>query len=116
MNLYTFQLAAFKSADAQGIPWIDTTVKSGLPLLAPSWEIVMGVKSGRITHEQYTAIYWQGLVDRYHDNPEFFEWLVAHEDLALGCYCAAGLFCHRHIIVEFLKHITEVCYCGELTE
>jgi hypothetical protein len=114
LDIYTFQLGKLENLLFSDIPYYDTTVKSGLWQLAPTWEIVMGVKSRTISEEQYTALYWDMLLQRYHMYPEFFDWLIAHPNIAFGCYCIAGKFCHRHIIVEFLKHITEVRYCGEL--
>lgn len=114
MQVYTFQLTKLENLIFSDIPYLDTTVKSGYWQLAPSWEIVMGVKSGKITEAEYTEQYWAMLEWRYETYPEFFEWLITHEKIAFGCYCPAGKFCHRHIITKFLSHITDIDYCGEL--
>ncbi|WDS62236.1 hypothetical protein [Pseudomonas phage D6] len=114
MNVYTFQLGKLENLLFNTIPYYDTTVKSGMWQLAPSWDIVMAVKSKRITPEQYEAQYMAMLEWRYFTYPEFFEWLISHEHIAFGCYCAAGKFCHRHLITKFLSNITDVNYCGEL--
>lgn len=114
MNIYTFQLGKLENLLFTDIPHYDTTVKSGMWQLAPSWEMVMDIKSKRITPEQYEAQYMSMLEWRYSTFPEFFDWLISHEQIAFGCYCVAGVFCHRHLIVKFLSQITKVNYSGEL--
>lgn len=114
MDVYTFQLGKLENLLFNNIPYYDTTVKSGMWQLAPTWEIVMAVKNNRITSEQYEAEYMAMLEWQYDTNPDFFEWLLNHKAIAFGCYCADGKFCHRHLIVKFLSQITEVNYCGEL--
>lgn len=114
MKIYTFQLGKLENLIFTDIPFYDTTVKSGLWALAPTWEIVMGVKSGKITPEQYEAEYMAMLEWRYFTYPEFFDWLLSHDQIAFGCYCVAGVFCHRHLITKFLSQITKVEYSGEL--
>lgn len=114
MDIYTFQLGKLEHLVFSDIPLLDTTVKSGVWQLAPTWDMVMGVKSGKITPAQYTERYMAMLTHRYFTDPLFFEWLIAHEKLAVGCYCEAGKFCHRHLIVQFLSHITALNYCGEI--
>jgi hypothetical protein len=114
MDAYTFQLGKLENLAFGDIPYMDTTVKSGTWVLAPTWEIVMGVKSGKITPEEYERQYWAMLEWRYFNFPEYFDWIISHEKIAFGCYCAAGQFCHRHLIIKFLSHITDLNYCGEL--
>jgi len=114
MNVYTFQLGRLENLVFNTIPYYDTTVKSGMWQLAPTWDIVMGVKSNAITPEEYECQYMAMLEWRYFTYPEFFEWLISHEQIAFGCYCRAGKFCHRHLITKFLSQITDVNYCGEL--
>lgn len=114
MQAHTFQLGRLDNLLFNTIPYYDTTVKSGMWQLAPTWEMVMGVKSKSITPEQYETQYMALLEWRYDTYPEFFDWLIAHEQIAFGCYCPAGTFCHRHLIIKFLSQITEVNYSGEL--
>lgn len=47
MRLYTYNIP--KNPSFHGIK-IDTTVKSGVSFLAPTWDIVIGVKSGKNNH------------------------------------------------------------------
>ena len=60
IELYTVQLARWRLAQSKNIVVVDTTVKSapksGYGFLAPSWDIVMGVKSGEITEEAVNEV------------------------------------------------------------
>lgn len=114
MKLYTFQLAKWRMVKALGVPRLDTTVKSGCWQVAPSWEIVLGVKRGEITQEEYTRRYYEMLEYNLSRDPVFFHNLMQEEVVALGCYCRKGAFCHRLLLVEFLKRHTDVEYLGEL--
>jgi uncharacterized protein (DUF488 family) len=87
---------------------LDTTVKSGSGLgliFAPTWEIVMGVKQGRITQQQYTDAYLEMLRERYRASQETFLAILAQDQVVVTCYCRAGAFCHRHIVVDVLEKI-----------
>ncbi|BEG72421.1 hypothetical protein [Pseudomonas phage vB_PaeM_PS119XW] len=114
MNVYTYQIAKWRKVRQKHIFPLDTTIKSGEELLAPTWNMVMGHKAGAITDEQYEDAYMDILSERYAAFPDYFEWLTELDKVALGCYCPAGKFCHRHILVKFLKEITEVNYLGEI--
>jgi hypothetical protein len=63
MDLYTAQISRFREAKNRNIPYIDTTVKSGDSVFAPSWDIVMGHKGGTYNDAQYTYVYKQ-LIER----------------------------------------------------
>lgn len=114
MILHTYQIAKWRKVDKLGIHRLDTTVKSGEALLAPTWNMVLGHKAGTISDSEYEALYIAMLEERIIAFPDFFDWLTARTEIALGCYCKAGAFCHRHLIVKFLKQITEVDYRGEI--
>jgi hypothetical protein len=116
MDLYTIQLGKPHVAFQHDVPVLDTTVKSGCRQTAPTWDIVWGVKKGQITPEQYTLEYLRILIGWYYTDPLFWEELIKMPKVALGCYCPPGKFCHRRILVDFISKITEVNYCGELTE
>ena len=117
MILYTYQLAHHRRLMKGDIPLLDTTVKTGDKRLAPNWDIVMGVKNGTITEAQYTTEYLAILNQSWNDHPDFFKWLYSHEVLAVGCYCRAGVFCHRHLLVSFLKERgKDVRYFGEISQ
>ncbi len=87
---------------------LDTTVKSGSGLgtiLAPTWEIVMGVKQGRISEAAYTQRYLGILRERFATNRQPFLDILTHEQVTLKCYCRKGAFCHRHLALEVLEKI-----------
>lgn len=115
MILYTYQLAHWRRLKDRGIPLVDTTVKTGYVQLAPHWWMVLNHKRGLLSDGLYTDHYRQLLDYWWFRDPVFFDELLKHPTLAFGCYCPAGTFCHRHLLVEFLTHVTTIDYRGELT-
>ena len=115
MIVYTYQLAHWRRLAKTGVPLVDTTVKTGEQRLAPSWDMVLGIKRGTVSEEEYTRLYYARLDHWWFQDPLFWDELLTHPVLAFGCYCRAGTFCHRHLLVEFLKRVTHVEYRGELT-
>lgn len=119
IEVWTVQLAQYRLAREQDIELIDTTVKSGYNFLAPRWDMVMRHKHGEITDADYTAEFLPLMIASQAEVPEQWDWLLGHSRIALGCYCRAGAFCHRHLLVDVLearakrKGITFV-YHGEL--
>lgn len=92
-------------------------------ILAPTWPLVTGHKlhealqsqnqaeidrwktdkvTGRPTipfsNEAYTTQYLGLLRERYARNKQPFLDLLSGEQVTLTCYCAPGVFCHRHIV------------------
>lgn len=70
--------------------------------LAPTWDIVMGVKSGEIDDKRYTEEYLKILAKL---DPQ-----KVVDDLGDGtimlCYESPKDFCHRHIVAHWLnKHL-----------
>lgn len=57
--IYTVQMNNVRVAHAEEIPVVDITVKSGSKVFAPTWEMVMALKSGEIGEDVYTAYYDQ---------------------------------------------------------
>jgi uncharacterized protein YeaO (DUF488 family) len=102
VTIYTAQIAQWRRCKAQGIELIDTTVKSGSPIFAPTWEIVMGVKSGEISEARYTEVYHQLMRRSFVEHKDEWLALLSKEKIAIACYCKAGAFCHRHLLVEYL--------------
>lgn len=107
MIVHTIQLAQWRKLKDSSIPLINTTVKSGIPALAPSWDIVMGIKSGEITEAEYTKSYLELLAASVVKNPEVWRSLLEYEELAFSCYCSKGKFCHRHLLATFFKEYGE---------
>lgn len=78
--------------------------------LAPSWDIVMGVKAGEITEDEYTYRYLELLNTR-----ELDPFKVANElgdGAVMLCYESPKDFCHRHIVATWIQEST----CIEVVE
>ena len=97
----------------------DITVKSGDKSFAPTWDMVMGVKEGRITEQQYAEMYLALLTSRYETSNNMVEACcrVVEDaiagDVTLVCYCPSGAFCHRHLLTYWLTQNWKVVYAGE---
>lgn len=111
MQLYTIQMAQWRKAKAQGILLLDTTVKSGDPVFAPTWEIVDGVKSGRITADEYTHVYRQLMTRSFRIHAARWREVIRGEPVAVACYCAKGKFCHRHLLKDYFQ---EICHARSI--
>ena len=85
-------------------------------LFAPTWPMVMGLKNGSTTKEQYTQAY-NGILNNIFTGPAITSVL---EDLAkagritLVCYCHPGDFCHRTLLAQYLQKMAWGTYMGEL--
>lgn len=121
MQVFTLQLSNWRIARDRKIEVIDTTVRSGDRLFSPTWNMVMGSKQGTITPQEYTEQYRQLMLQSWNMERDAWRAFIRREEpLALACYCPAGQFCHRHLLVGILR---EVCtaskipfeYYGELT-
>lgn len=103
LDIYTGQIAKSKAYRSSGLRVIDTTVKSGDKVFAPTWQIVLDVKKGAITPEEYTVVYHRMMQESYANNNQHWRnLLLSKEPVVICCYCAAGKFCHRHLLIEYL--------------
>lgn len=71
-----------------------------LLILAPTWDMVMGIKKGEIDEEEYTRQYVKILSEIDHDWNRFFNELK--DPTYLLCYESPFDFCHRRILAEWL--------------
>lgn len=93
-------------------PGIDITVKSAkgkARMLAPTWEMVNGIKDGSLSEFDYINQYVQIL---YRNEQEIVQYLleVANETggvLRFLCYCKDGSFCHTYLLVSWLYHLLQ---------
>lgn len=124
IELYTIQLARWRLAQTRGLCLIDTTAKSGAKagygFLAPSWDIVMGIKQGVISEEEYTEVYLGMLKESRLRHPDKWAALLKLPSLAFACYCSSGKFCHRHLLYNDFQSYVKACgadfkLCGEIT-
>lgn len=116
MELYTYQLSKEHCVKAKGIPYLNTTIKSGDWMLAPTWALLTAYRYNGLTDEEYTTEYNRLLDERLIEYPEYFNDLFNIEVLAVGCYCRPGKFCHRHLLVKFIQKHTETIYRGEINK
>ena len=85
---------------------VDTTVKSGNHIFAPTWEMVLGHKDGSISDERYTRLYRQRMIQSMNRNTKtWIEFVSDQKPKAIGCYCRTGTFCHRHLLVKIFEEI-----------
>ena len=67
--------------------------------LVPSMKLVYGYKYNGMSIEEYTETYkFENL--RELDVKEVYEKLKGK---AIICYCGTGTFCHRHLVMEWLR-------------
>lgn len=122
MRLMTIQVGKWRLAKSHDIFFLDTTVKSGYSLFAPTWDMVMGIKNGTMSEEEYSKLYRDKLIQSWMSKRE--DWMKFLNDdtpTALACYCKPGEFCHRILLKDFLQQLCKQLnipfeYFGELTD
>lgn len=111
IRIHTAQLSVGKAIPRNGnVVFIDTTVRSGNDLikenLAPTWDMVAGIKAGKLSESDYSAMYLDRIRHMNEACVHQFERLAYGEgdvtDVVLGCYCREGAFCHRHLLQRYL--------------
>lgn len=96
--IYTTQVTK-----ADGVPrslarTLDITVKSGHPAFAPTWDMVMGVKSGTLSETEYTIQYNALMRKSMEVNRKVWVEVLKQPAVAFMCYCGHNKFCHRHLL------------------
>ena len=92
---------------------LDITVKSGVKIFAPTWDMVLGYKNGTITKEEYIEKYMQMMRESYKRYKRAWTTLLNGDRVVLCCYCKPGDFCHRLLLAEILEKLGAE-YCGEI--
>ena len=118
MELYTIQLAKWRSCPSD-IELIDTTVKSGELIFAPSKDIVNGIKYKGLSEEDYIKEYYRLMRISFKNNKERWLEVLSKDKIAIACYCRKDKFCHRFLLKDIflkigLKHHIDIEYSGEL--
>jgi len=120
--LYTTQIAKIHLLPKIIEP-IDITVKSAVPpwnIFAPTWEMVSNFKSKKVDEVFFTDSYYFLMRSRYKKDKAVFRKIIDkafYGNVALACYCPAGSFCHRYLLVEILQKIfPQLKYRGEIPE
>ena len=91
---------------------LDITVKTGLKMFAPTWDMVMDYKDHRITASQYSVLYYEKMRKSYKTYREIWDWLLNQEEVVLVCFCKNGEFCHRYLLADILEKLGAK-YMGE---
>lgn len=102
-RLYTVNI---NLARELGLTYTDTTVKSGDRAFAPTWDMVMGHKEGRVSDDEYIRRYVDMMRRSYRENGGRWKALLGQQEAYLACYCRPGArFCHRYILAEILERL-----------
>jgi hypothetical protein len=85
---------------------LDITVKGQDPLgkhFAPTWKMVMDLKEGKMSQQEYIDEYHKMMERLYLDRPEIWAELMSKEEVTLVCFCKPDKFCHRHLLRVLLQ-------------
>ena len=104
-TLYTYCIHKIKPHQYPHIEFIDTTVKAHHPDFAPTWAMVKAYKEGTLSEEAYTQQYITLMKARYADNKTPWYAVLRASEVALGCYCHPGKFCHRHLLADLFQRL-----------
>lgn len=97
----------------QGEGRLDITVKTGDKTFAPTWEMVMKSKQGKLTEQEYTYMYYSLMRHSYVTNRRRWDELLSEDRVVLVCFCRKGNFCHRVLLADILIRLG-ANYCGEI--
>jgi len=96
-----------------GVDRLDITVKTGLQMFAPTWDMVNKYKSGKISKEDYKKEYLEKMRKSYKTYRAEWDWLLKREHVVLVCFCKPKDFCHRVLLAEILVKLGAT-YLGEI--
>ncbi len=114
MDIYTAQYRY------SGPDRVDITVKSSKPpesVLAPTWEMVNGYKSGNLDAWSYGIKYFALIINRLMTLDEksrlSMDFLLNRPSITLVCFCPPQEFCHRILAARLLVELGKGTYHGE---
>jgi uncharacterized protein YeaO (DUF488 family) len=117
--LFTVQMAYIHRLPPY-VEIIDITTKSAKApwdIFAPTWDMVNGLKEGKITEDLFVKQYISLMRCRYKQNQKTFKEIINKSlkaNIALACYCPADAFCHRKILASILAKIEpQIVFMGE---
>tara|TARA_B100000700_G_scaffold155074_1_gene172233 strand:+ start:21154 stop:21534 length:381 start_codon:yes stop_codon:yes gene_type:complete len=107
IELYTVQISNVNNIDDETIEVLDTTVKSGYGMLAPTWNMVWDFKSGELSWRDYTRRYLEMMRESLSANRPLWSKLFSNNTsgnrkIALACYCKPNACCHRYLLRDFI--------------
>ena len=97
---------------------LDITVKGATfgkaRYVAPTWDMVMGIKNGIIDEEEYTRQY-NAILDGLNESwwKEYLPSITVEDEVTLICYCRKDDFCHRVLLAKWLANKENIEYKGE---
>jgi hypothetical protein len=99
---------------------VDITVKGQDPNwkeFAPTWKMVMGVKNGTMSEQEYVDLYaptGRQITVIGSVSEATWERLYQMETATFVCFCPEGAFCHRNILLNYILEIMggKVVYGG----
>lgn len=101
--LWTVQIAQWKKVKQPGMRLLDITVKSGVKAFAPDWDNLKLYKAGQMSEEEYTERYVDKMYETQQTERYLWDHLSVYPHVAYACYCASGVFCHRHVFARLAK-------------
>lgn len=126
-TIYTGQIG--KVPNIPNAVIVDSTVKTGHSIIAPTWDMVNGVKAfindlnankaiafnNIMTTEEYTQRYLAILADSFANRESWFLELLKEEVIIFTCYCNLTMgrirFCHRLLLAEAIwQHFSPLGY------
>ena len=105
MKVWTIQMGQWRKAKERNVTLVDTTVKSGDRLFAPTWDMVTQWHAGALSEAAYTEQYYALMRLSFRNNKAAWLSFLQQDEIALACYCKAGGFCHRHLLLRILEQI-----------
>lgn len=106
IELMTIQVGRWRLARDRKVEFVDTTVKSGIKIFAPTWDMVLGHKNGTVSDEEYTREYRRMMIESWKAHrPEWEAFLRRDGVQAIACYCKPGLFCHRLLLKDIFEEL-----------
>ena len=121
MKLWTAQMAKHRKAKELGLNFVDTTVKTGNPIFAPTWGMVFDWKAGTLPWSEYRKAYLDMMRISWVNNRNQWEDLLHQDNAVIACYCPSNCKpeCHRFILQEVFCKVCEwenieYQYMGEL--
>ncbi len=86
---------------------LNATVKGGISMFAPTWEMVNKIKAGIINQEIYTNQYLELMRKSYKLHTKAWLELLKFDTITIGCYCKKENFCHRHLLADIISKIAK---------
>lgn len=105
MKLWTVHLGRHKAVKEAGIRFLDTTIQFGHHQFAPTWEMLRAFKAGELTDEEYSILYRRHMGESLFQYPNSWDKLLNADEVAIGCVCKAGGFCHRYLLAHFIERL-----------